>query len=100
MLHSWNQNLYNSCPVGTMSPSSEKTVSSTLDRHGANQASRVRKAALAQFARTRLGTAEQHFSGVSSPCLGSAMGDWLLLPETLAAIGAPANSSFINLDNV
>jgi hypothetical protein len=38
-------------------------------------------------------------SGLSSPCLGNAMNDWFLLPETLAAIGAPNNSAFINLDN-
>ena len=38
-------------------------------------------------------------SDLSSPCLGSAMNTWLLLPETLDAIGAPKGSNFINLDN-
>ena len=44
-------------------------------------------------------TNDPRSSGLGSPCLGQAMGDWFKLPETLEAIGALPNSSFINLDN-
>ena len=44
----------------------------------------------------RIGSPE---SGLSSPCLGNAMNEWLLKSETLKAIGAPSDIKFINLDN-
>jgi len=84
-------NLYNECPSGAMSAMPPK------DKHGANQALRARRAMLAHLAGRM--SPKVHSSGISSACLGNAMNEWLLLPQTLKAIGAPANSSFINLDN-
>merc|ERR1711871_1583438 len=66
------------------------------DKHGINGALRARRAAMAQLAAA---TGKRHDSLLSSPCLGNAMSEWLLLPETLEAIHSPQNSSFINLDN-
>jgi len=77
-------NLYNACPTGQMA----------ADKHGMNQALRTRRMS-AGAARKALGMN----SGVSSPCLGHAMADWFKLNETLAAIGAPPDTAFINLDN-
>jgi serine carboxypeptidase-like clade I len=82
-------NLYNACPSGAMATKQQR-----MDKHGMNRALRQRRQWLNFF-----GNKGGDASGVSSPCLGSAMNDWFLLPETLEAIGAPYNSSFINLDN-
>ena len=82
-------NLYNACPSGTMS-------AAKTDKHGINQALRQRRKWLQSFQYQSNGG---DASGLMSPCLGHAMGDWFKLPETLAAIGAPENSAFINLDN-
>ena len=89
-------NLYNACPSGTMA------TKAVQDKHGANQALRSRRQWLKSFQYGVAGNLNPKggdSSGLSSPCLGNAMNDWFLLPETLAAIGAPNNSAFINLDN-
>lgn len=96
-------NLYNSCPSSAMvAPPPKTTQTKSMmpgDKHGANSALRARRAAMAQLA-GRIGSdAPKPHSGLSSPCLGTAMNTWLLQPDTLEAIGAPANISFINLDN-
>ena len=84
-------------------PSPKAVGAAHVDRHGANMALRVRK-----LQRTTAGARAAHAArvspgdgdgGVGSPCLADAMPDWLLLEKTLAAIGAPANSSFNNVDN-
>jgi len=93
-------NLYNACPSGAM-------TATTMDKHGINGALRHRRNWGAAFSGYQGAlqssscstTKGGDSSGVSSPCLGSAMNDWFLLPETLAAINAPNNSAFINLDN-
>ncbi|CAE8706644.1 unnamed protein product [Polarella glacialis] len=74
-------NVLNACP-----PAESLDL---LGKHGTNAAARVRAAAHSLSAGITPG----------SPCLGNSISEWLLRPETLAAIGAPANSSFINLDN-
>ena len=76
-----------------------------FDGHGIWKSSRARKLAARQISsHSYAGAAaaphgEHSHSGLSSPCLGDALPQWLLLDATLAAIGAPAGSSFINLDN-
>lgn len=93
-------NLYNSCPASAMAsmPPSPSSGAAPSDHHGLNGALRARRAAIKQLA-GRLGGKVPDNSGLSSPCLGSAMNTWLLHPATLEAIGAPLNTSFINLDN-
>ena len=69
-----------------------------FDSHGIWKSKRARKLAAHQLT-SRAGKGEHSLSGLSSPCLGDALPQWLLLNATLEAIGAPAGSSFINLDN-
>eukprot|EP00931_Biecheleriopsis_adriatica_P063757 TRINITY_DN38675_c0_g1_i1.p1 TRINITY_DN38675_c0_g1~~TRINITY_DN38675_c0_g1_i1.p1 ORF type:complete len:368 (+),score=83.25 TRINITY_DN38675_c0_g1_i1:99-1106(+) len=85
-------NVFNACPPGASSDA--------LGKHGANRAARSRAAA------ARFGSSGQDKvspgdgdGGVGSPCLGDSISEWLMKPETLSAIGAPAKSKFINLDN-
>ncbi len=94
-------------------------------KHGANRARAARVlAASAHSAITSLRrpvTPGDGDGGVGSSCLGDVMSEWLLLPQTLEAIGsaeplahrrrsppaphsvdgagAPPNANFINLDN-
>lgn len=87
-------NLLQACPV-------PKADGRHVDGHGANMALRARKLQRA----TAMATAAPAVSpgagdgGVGSPCLGDAMPEWLLLPATLKALGADADSSFNNVDN-
>jgi len=83
-------NLYNDCPSSAMSATAPKKT----DKHGMNAALRTRRAAMVQLAQ-----AHQQDSELNSPCLGNAMNEWLLLPQTLTAIGAPLDTNFTNLDN-
>lgn len=83
-------NLYNECPAGA---SDMRKISSRIDKHGINRALASRRLVAAQV------SGKQHYSGLSSPCLGNVLAEWLLTNATLAAIGAPLNSNFINLDN-
>lgn len=85
-------NLYNVCPTGPAAANKSNTKRTT-DKHGINRALKARRMIAAQV------TGKQQYSGLSSPCLGNVLNEWLLLPETLSAIGAPSNSIFINLDN-
>lgn len=88
-------NVLNACLPGT------STFKSKLNRHGANQASRAR----AVLGHTMMNihqlpvTPGDGDGGLGSPCLGDSMSEWFLKPQTLTAIGAMPNSSFINLDN-
>jgi len=81
----WAYNLYEQCPHG---------IATKFDKHGMNEALRCRR---------NWGTAFSGYqgneSGLSSPCLGSAMEEWLNLTATLDAIHAPSTSVFWNLDN-
>ncbi len=88
-------NLYNACPAGTMAAQRRAGQPAAADKHGLNRALRARRWAGA----ATMGGAGGDASGVSSPCLGTAMNEWFLLPQTLKAIGAPEGSAFINLDN-
>eukprot|EP00854_Cymbomonas_tetramitiformis_P004423 gene4423-5432_t len=74
-------NLLNACPV------------ESLSKHGTNQAARMRNVVSAAA------SPGDRDGGLGSPCLGNSLPDWLLRPETLAAIGAPEGSVFISLDN-
>jgi len=84
-------NLYNDCP-------SNKMAALKQDKHGINAAQRTRRTMLKRLG-LQVGAFQHDDSELSSPCLGGAMNEWLLLPATLEAIGAPKDSNFINLDN-
>jgi cathepsin A (carboxypeptidase C) len=108
-------NLFNQCPedemrrrlsgIGAVSDghfAQHGGAPAHFDGHGIWKSSRARKLAARQISSHAYGAAahgEHSHSGLSSPCLGDALPQWLLLDATLAAIGAPAGSSFINLDN-
>lgn len=81
----WPYNLYEQCPHGT---------ATKFDKHGVNEALRHRRNWGPAFSGYR-----GEDSGLSSPCLGSAMDEWLNLTATLEAIHAPSTSVFWNLDN-
>jgi len=71
------------------------------DHHGINRALRHRRAV---FKRIRDGISPQiptgpGHAGGGKACSGNAMAEWLMLNQTLEAIGAPQNSNFVNLDN-
>jgi len=74
-------NLMNACPYDAM------------NKHGMNKALGSRRATYQAI------SGKKHYSGLNSPCLGTAMADWLNRSDTLAALGAPADTNFINLDN-
>lgn len=88
-------NLYNNCPAGAMRRRLTDTNQHIFegDHHGINRALRSRRLMGASV------TGKKSWSGLSSPCFGGALPDWLLRNDTLKAIGAIAGSSFINLDN-
>jgi hypothetical protein len=86
-------NIYNECPNG-----SEMRLRRPIDKHGHNHALRART----QMYQLMTGTKpvpQPPGSGLSSPCIGSAMSDWLALNETRKALGIPVDTKFINLDN-
>eukprot|EP01059_Diplonema_ambulator_P011695 TRINITY_DN2173_c0_g1_i3.p1 TRINITY_DN2173_c0_g1~~TRINITY_DN2173_c0_g1_i3.p1 ORF type:complete len:518 (+),score=176.46 TRINITY_DN2173_c0_g1_i3:958-2511(+) len=73
-------NLYNNCPQNLL-------------KHGMNNALKTRKSVLRAVAYPG---AQGMTTGV---CPGNAMPDWLLLNDTLNALGAPLDTNFLNLDN-
>jgi hypothetical protein len=75
-------NLYNDCPAKSMRRllSTKHTPKARPDKHGIHAALRTRRAALAQLHK---GFVQD--SAISSPCLGNAMNEWLLHPDTLKA---------------
>ena len=107
-------NLYNACPAGDMrrrlgqgnGKQARARRRPFTGKHGIHRALHARRTALARH--PALAAAAPSGNGISpgdgdsglgSPCLGHAMSDWLAMAETKAAIGAPADIAFINLDN-
>eukprot|EP00933_Yihiella_yeosuensis_P045711 TRINITY_DN41118_c0_g1_i1.p1 TRINITY_DN41118_c0_g1~~TRINITY_DN41118_c0_g1_i1.p1 ORF type:complete len:572 (+),score=121.82 TRINITY_DN41118_c0_g1_i1:46-1761(+) len=87
-------NVLNACPA-------DGDATTVLSKHGANRAAQARAAEhhMAAMQRKAAISPGDGDGGVGSPCLGDSINTWLMHPDTLKAIGSPADSKFINLDN-